>query len=140
MVYFLRSGRTSLIKIGRTSYFRSRYAQLCFEHKEPLEILGIVSEDDWAEKQLHTIFKSIRVVNEWFEDGPKLRAFIAQHASKDVPEVDSPRNHVMVPLDRNIAHQCKKVATTRGIAVACYLDGLLRQAVDDDYRRLGLKP
>lgn len=140
MIYFLRSGRTGRIKIGRTSHFQSRYARLCFEHKEVLEILGIVSEDDWAEKQLHTIFKSIRVVNEWFEDCSKLRAFIARHASTNVPEADSPRNQVMVPLDRYIAHQCKKVAENRGVRLYDYLDGLLRQAVDDDFKRLGLKP
>lgn len=136
MVYFLRSRRTGLIKIGRTSYFRSRYSALCFEHKEPLEVLGIVSEDDWAEKQLHTVFKSIRVVNEWFEDSPKLRAFIARHATLDLPEADSPRNEILVPLDRTIAQQCKKVAESRGMTTSCYLDGLLRQAVHDDYKRI----
>lgn len=136
MVYFLRSKRTGLIKIGRTSYFRSRYNALCFEHKEPLEILGIVSEDDWAEKQLHTIFQSIRVVKEWFEDGPKLRAFIVQHATLELPEADSPRNEILVPLDRGIAQQCKKVAQDQGIPISRYLDGLLRQAVDEDYKRI----
>mgnify|MGYP005822983873 CR=1 FL=1 len=136
MVYFLRSQRTGLIKIGRTSYYRTRFRDLCREHDERLEELGTVSEDDWAEKHLHVIFKSIRVVNEWFEDSPKLRAFIAQHAKLDLPEADSPRNEVLVPLDRTIAQQCKKVAESLGIGLACYLDGLLRQAVYDDYKKL----
>ena len=137
MVYFLKSARTGLVKIGRTSHFRSRYGQLCFEHREPLEILGVVSEDDWEEKGLHRIFKEIRVVGEWFRDDSRLRRFIAEHATREFAAIDSPRNEVQVPLDRLIAHQAKKVAESRGIRLSCYLDGLLRQAVDDDYGKIG---
>ncbi|MDR3582552.1 MAG: GIY-YIG nuclease family protein [Candidatus Pacebacteria bacterium] len=136
LIYFLRSARTSLIKIGRSSHFRSRYAQLAYEHKENLEILGVVSEDVWEERQLHRIFSEIRVVNEWFENSAVLRDFIAQHATLDLAAVDTPRNEVMVPIDRHIAFQAKKNAENRGIPVHSYLSSLLRQAVDDDFKRI----
>ena len=103
MIYFLKSQRTGWIKIGRTSHFRSRYGQLCFEHREPLEILGVVSEDAWEEKGLHRIFKEIRMEKEWFRDDAALRRFIADHATLEFEAIDSPRNEVNVPIDRLIA-------------------------------------
>lgn len=136
MIYFLRSQRTGRIKIGRTSYFRSRYDRLCFEHKEPLEILGVVSEDDWEEKGLHRVFKETRMEGEWFRDEPRLRRFIAEHATLEFEAIDSPRNDAGVPIDRMIAHQAKEVAESRKIRLSDYLSGLLRQAVDDDYEKI----
>jgi hypothetical protein len=140
LIYFLRSRREGLIKIGRTNYFRSRYGQLCFEHKEPLEILGVVSEDDWEEKGLHRIFHSIRVKGEWFQDDARLRRFISDHATLEFEAIDSPRNDVNVPIDRMIAHQARKVAESRKIRLSYYLAGLLRQAVQDDYEEIGERP
>lgn len=136
LVYFLRSARTGLIKIGRTSHFRSRYSQLCYEHREQLEVLGVVSEDRWEERALHKLFKSIRAVNEWFKDKPALRAFIAEHATPDLAAADTPRNEILVPIDRHIAHQCKKVAAERNVPLHDYLNGILRSVVDDDYNKL----
>jgi len=133
LIYFLRSQRTGLIKIGRTSYFRSRYDQLCFEHREPLEILGVVSEDDWEERGLHRVFKETRVTGEWFRDDARLRRFIADNATLQFESIDSPRNDVNVPIDRAIAYEAKKVAESRKIRLSCYLGGLLRQAVHDDF-------
>jgi T5orf172 domain len=136
MIYFLRSPQTGLIKIGRTSYFRSRYNQLCYEHKESLEVLGVVSEDRFEERGLHRIFARLRVVNEWFEDCAELRGFIREHATLDLAAADTPRNDVMAPIDRHIAYQSKKIAESRKMRLSDYLSGLLRQAVDDDYRRI----
>lgn len=145
MVYFLRSPRTGLIKIGRTSFFRSRYARLCRDYDETLEVMGVVSEDDWEERALHRVFRSIRVVNEWFEDSPGLRRFIAEHATLDHHGIDSPRNETLAPIDRDIARKAKRIAAERGIKLNEYLDSLLRDAVDRDAglarRRVGeLRP
>lgn len=136
MVYFLRSQRTGLIKIGRTSFLRSRRSQLDFQYGEALQLLGVVSEDAWAERQLHKLFKSIHAVNEWFKDEPVLRRFIEQHATLDLAEADTPRNEIMVPIDRHIAQMAKKNAEKRSMSLSRYLDDLLRQAVDDDFKKL----
>lgn len=136
LIYFLKSHKTGGIKIGRTSYLRSRRSQLDFQYQEPLELLGVVSEDVFEERQLHRIFKEIKVVNEWFQDCPKLRKFIAEHATMDLAAADTPRNEVQVPIDRNIAHMAKKIAAQRAIPLSGYLDQILRQAVDDDFKKL----
>jgi hypothetical protein len=134
LIYFLRSNRTNLVKIGRTSYFRTRYDALCFEHREPLEILGVVSEDDFAEKDLHRHFAKSRVVKEWFADDATLRRFIAEHATLEFEAIDSPKNEIMVPIDRTLVHMAKKNAARRGERLSGYLSGLLRQAVYDDFK------
>lgn len=135
MIYFLKSHGTGLIKIGRTSYLRSRRAQLDHQYQEKLELLGVVSEDVFAERGLHKVFAKLRVVNEWFADSPSLRRFIAENATLDLPEADSPRNEVLVPIDRVIAAQAKKNAEDRGIPIHGYLNDLLRDAVDKDFKK-----
>jgi hypothetical protein len=107
---------------------------LCHEHDESLEILGVVSEERFEEKQLHKHFAKFRVVKEWFADDAALRRFIADHATMEFEAADSPRNEVLVPIDRLIAHRAKKNAARRGVRLSGYLDDLLRRAVDDDFR------
>jgi hypothetical protein len=109
---------------------------LNFQYRTVLEILGVVSEDVFEERKLHRIFSQIRQVNEWFRDEPVLRRFIAEHATMDLAAADTPRNEVMVPIDRHIAHMAKKNAARQEIPLSRYLDQLLRQAVDDDFRKL----
>lgn len=135
-VYFLLSRRTNLVKIGRTNYFRSRYRDLCREHDEALEILGVVPEDRFAERDLHRAFAAFRVVGEWFADDRALRAFIAAHATLEFEACDSPRNEILVPLDRTLAHRAKKNAARRNVRLCDYLDELVRKAIDDDFRKL----
>lgn len=135
MVYFLRSARTGLIKIGRTNYFRSRYSQLCFEHKESLEILGVVSEEQFEEKHLHRHFARFRVVNEWFRDDSAVRRFIADHATLEFEAIDSPRNEVQVPLDRDLAFKAKKNAAGRNLRLCDYLAELTREAIERDFKK-----
>jgi hypothetical protein len=130
----LRSNRTNLIKIGRTSYFRSRYSDLCAEHSENLEILGVVSEERFAERQLHKHFAKFRVVKEWFADDRAIRKFIADHATLEFEAHDSPRNEVLVPIDRVVAYRAKKNAARRNVQLSGYLSELLRKAVDDEFK------
>jgi hypothetical protein len=134
VIYFLRSPSKNLVKIGRTNYFRSRYDRLCYEHKEPLEILGVVSEDNFEERALHRLFKAIHHVNEWFRDEPVLRKFIAKHATLDLAAADTPRNDINVPIDRFIVQQAQKNAAQKNVSLGSYLSGLLRKPVDDDFR------
>lgn len=137
MIYFLRNPRTGLIKIGRTSYFASRYGELCHETGGPLELLGTMPEEDWQESGLHFAFRKYRTVGEWFQDHAHLRKFIAKYAQADAPGIDRARCRTMVPVDRTIAMQAKKVAAERMIPLDDYLNGVLRATVDADARKIG---
>lgn len=57
MIYFLRSPSSGLIKIGRTRFLRVRLADLSYQHREPLIVLGVLDEPDVYETQLHRQFK-----------------------------------------------------------------------------------
>jgi hypothetical protein len=130
VVYFLRRPSNLLIKIGRSSHFVSRYRQLCREYGEPLEILGIVDEDRFAEADLHRLFKDFRAVNEFFVETKGIRDFIAMYAEPYDPIKHGGRaNECFVKVDRNLAHLIKRRAEKEGVKVQELLDRLLSSSL-----------
>lgn len=129
MIYFLRSPSSGLIKIGRTRFLRVRLADLSYQHREPLIVLGVLDEPDVYETQLHRQFKRWRVVGEWFEPTAHLLRFVTAHARAWTPEDDAePGNEVAVKIDRAVWHYCRAAARDAGVPVNELITGLLRQA------------
>lgn len=130
MVYFLRRPSNLLVKIGRTNHFKSRFRALCREYREPLEILGIVDEDTFAEADLHRLFKDFRAVNEFFVETKGIRDFIAKYAEPYDPEKHGGRaNEVFVKLDRSLAHLLRQKAELEGVKVQDLLARILGDSV-----------
>lgn len=87
MIYFLRSPSSGLIKIGRTRFLRVRLADLSYQHREPLVVLGVLDEPDVYETQLHRQFKKWRVKGEWFEPTRHLLSFIQSSTRAWTPDM-----------------------------------------------------
>lgn len=130
VVYFLRRPSNGLVKIGRSAHFVSRYRALVREYGEPLEILGIVDEDTFAEADLHRLFKDFRAVNEWFVETKGIRDFIAKYAEPyDPAKHGGKANEVFVKVDRQLGHLIKLKAEQEGVKVAELLDRLLSSSL-----------
>lgn len=72
VVYFIRLGNR--IKIGTSRNLAARLRTL-----QPEELLGLLAGGRDVEYRLHVQFAGHRVVGEWFEDCPPIRAFIAEN-------------------------------------------------------------
>lgn len=70
VVYFVRLGNR--IKIGWSTNLAQRLSNL-----QPEEVLAVIPGDTTLERELHRRFAKHRVVGEWFEDCPSIRAYIA---------------------------------------------------------------
>lgn len=128
MIYFLRSPSSGLIKIGRTKYLRSRLADLSYQHREQLIVLGVLDEPDVYETQLHRQFKKWRVRGEWFEPTAHLLAFVQSKARAWTPDLDAePGNEVAVPIDRAVWHYCRTAARDAGVPVNEWITENLRR-------------
>lgn len=126
VVYFLRRPSNGLIKIGRSAHFRSRYSTLCREYGEPLEILGIVDEDTFAEADLHRLFKDMRCDGEWFVQTKGIRDFIKRYAVPyDPKEHDGSLNNTHLVVDRELGYRIKQKAEREGVPIQELLERLL---------------
>lgn len=103
MIYFLRSKKTGLIKIGTTKDYQTRLYQLTAEFG-PLELLGVMDGSYEKEGTLHHRFKKHRRNHvkgtEWFNPVPQLLDFIQQHTHKNVPTA---RRVKVVKVDEDIS-------------------------------------
>lgn len=77
-VYFIRSGKRRLIKIGRARNARTRLAQLQCASPDRLRLLGVIHVDEAfrLESQLHRTFAADRVRGEWFKPSSDLMEVI----------------------------------------------------------------
>ncbi len=76
-VYFIQVGRAdSEIKIGVTSNFFVRMAQLRNKHRHTVWILAVIDGDWRTEGEMHQKFEHLCTGGEWFVPGPELVAFI----------------------------------------------------------------
>jgi hypothetical protein len=73
-VYFIRSSRSGLIKIGISSHPINRLREL--RTSEPVELLGTLQGGRDKELALHKQFAEHRVHGEWFTPSPCLIEFI----------------------------------------------------------------
>lgn len=79
-VYFVSAPLVRLIKIGGSKSLGHRIAGLCGSIPIELELLGVLPVKTWrsAEREHHEKFSVLRRRQEWFEDAPDLRAYIAE--------------------------------------------------------------
>lgn len=82
VVYFVREATAGNIKIGVTTNFRQRMADLRQQNTAELEPIGFVNGDAATEGQLHQIFNSSRISGEWFHPTAELMAYIDSRAQK----------------------------------------------------------
>lgn len=71
-LYFIQSGDTGPVKIGRSNDALSRLCALQTSSPVRLQLLGVVSDGGYAENKLHRHFKALRLVGEWFDATPEL--------------------------------------------------------------------
>lgn len=144
MIYFIRRPDGS-IKIGSSRNVRTRLYGLRSEHGLELNLISVVSEDQFHEHALHRRFSNFRRDGEWFAPAEELLAFIHEHGKALTDEREcnevlpkSERDDITVRIDRTIAGKAKLVATWLGLegGVAELLSDLLREPVDHAYGKM----
>lgn len=78
VIYFVRSGTSGPIKIGKANNLKRRLASLQTSASEPLRVLGVVPGDIPEEAALHAQFADTRLHGEWFAPSDRLLAYIAE--------------------------------------------------------------
>lgn len=103
IIYFVRSERSGLIKIGLTAYDHPqyRYKDLCREHGEELTRLGITYGDHKAEAAIHDRFAEMRDHGEWFRAEASLLDFIRDHLEPWPPKPERRKGSGRKPGMRN---------------------------------------
>jgi hypothetical protein len=79
MIYFIRSGRRGLVKIGYTTNAQARLENLQCGSAEPLTIIGLAEGDRKAESDWHRRFAHLRLHGEWFRFAPELKRAAKPH-------------------------------------------------------------
>lgn len=77
--YFIESGMTGLIKIGRSVNPESRLKSLQTASPDKLTLLKVIPEQVVSESELHERFAHLRRQGEWFESSEEIREFIKAH-------------------------------------------------------------
>lgn len=77
--YFIESGVTGLIKIGRSVDPESRLKALQTASPDKLTLLKVIPEQVVSESELHERFSHLRRQGEWFESSEEIREFIKSH-------------------------------------------------------------
>ena len=131
MVYFLRSPRTGLIKIGRTRFLQSRLADLEHQYQETLEVLGVLPDAlDSHEADLHRAFRRSRMQGEWFEPTKELMHVIKARAVPwSIEYDDNSQSVIYTRIDRAVWHRAKRLAKEEGIEVGQWISDRLRPLV-----------
>jgi hypothetical protein len=80
VVYFVQAGRDGLIKIGTTTNFEKRYADLRNHSPVLLFKRGFIPGGIEVEQRLHRRFSAERRHGEWFEPSERLIDYIRKNA------------------------------------------------------------
>jgi hypothetical protein len=78
MIYFIQGSLTGLIKIGHTTYIKSRFKALESACSEKIYVIKTIPGDSLAERRLHEKFFHLRYHGEWFYPGKDLLEYIAK--------------------------------------------------------------
>lgn len=77
LIYFADASWAGQIKIGYTANLAVRYQTFLVEHPMPVKILAVLPGGPELESALHARFARLRTHNQWFQDCPDLREYIA---------------------------------------------------------------
>lgn len=77
--YFIESGMTGLIKIGRSVDPENRLKSLQTASPDKLTLLKVIPEQVVSESELHERFAHLRRQGEWFEAAEEIQEFIKAH-------------------------------------------------------------
>jgi len=75
-IYFLKSLRSGLVKIGYTESFDRRLSQLRNANADQLDVLGVLSGSLEQEHDLHADAEPYRDHAEWYSDCEEIRDLI----------------------------------------------------------------
>src|SRR5581483_11743417 len=101
-VYFIHAPTSGLVKIGFTSDLRKRIQNLQHFSPEPLILLAHMPGSYGDEQALHARLWRHRRHGEWFEDGPAIRACVAEakrHCQSVPPSYPKDSRRVKRALD-----------------------------------------
>ena len=104
-VYFIKGIRSGMIKIGRCAGDpRKRLADLQVGSSEPLELIGLLSEEKvgTVERPIHRKFQSIRSHGEWFHPTAELVTFVEKACSQE-GQLDDDETAVVIASAKDIA-------------------------------------
>jgi len=76
MIYFIQSGKTGPVKIGKSIAPEKRLRQFQTHSVEQLYLLQVIPGDLALERKLHHQFEALHIRGEWFNPGPELLAYI----------------------------------------------------------------
>lgn len=79
-IYFMQSGDSARVKIGRSDTVEQRRDELQTGNPDKLTILGKIRGTPDLEGQLQELFKKDHIRGEFYALSPELRAFIEEHA------------------------------------------------------------
>lgn len=77
-VYFIQSGGTGAIKIGKACSPATRLATLQVGSPSPLRLIGSIAGGIALERKLHARFSGDRLQGEWFTPSAALLSFIRE--------------------------------------------------------------
>jgi hypothetical protein len=127
VIYFIRKP-DGPIKIGTTIRLSERLQQLALEYGEGLEVLGVAEGSFEVERGLHSRFRHLRLVGEWFEPGDDLIGFIV---SDGRPWDGSDEKPVVKMCLRRSEHaKLKIVAACQGREISEILSEITRNPID----------
>jgi hypothetical protein len=82
-VYFIRAGRTNLVKIGWAKDVDKRHRELQTASPHPLHLIGYMPGSLFDEAAWHERFAHVRVRGEWFRLTTELRGVIGRLPYQD---------------------------------------------------------
>lgn len=96
MIYFARSQKTGLVKIGFTSDFKRRIHHLNSLNNDRLTLVGLIEGDMQTEREMHTRFSDARVRGEWFKPCSAMAEFMQDDIA--IPEGPTTRLVLNLPI------------------------------------------
>lgn len=141
MIYFLQPVSGGPIKIGFTDQdVEVRRKQLEAVYGQPLSVLGTMLGGRQVETDMHERFAHLRLGRtEQFRPAADLMAFIGRpllvDPNPDTVEAMSPRRKgTKIRVSEEFAEAIAKAAFMRNMKVEEFLDTILLQVIEEDYR------
>lgn len=127
VVYFIRSGDTGLVKIGRTDNVQRRLSELQTGNHSKVTLAYVVAGSSHEERKLHYRFKRHRERGEWFREEGGLADFLA-NKNLTPPEPSSDRVNSVPSLALLTGH-VRGYCTTRSLRLDLLHYGMSEQHI-----------
>lgn len=116
-VYFIRSQKTGLIKIGTSGDVNERITNIAFVNKTRIDFLAAIEGSYTLERKLHRRFDKSRVEGEWFNPSNELMEYIESCPLHKIPRqvFDTPFTYKSQYITTLDAEKINIIANALGI-------------------------